>query len=128
MKKRLLSLILALMMLFSLLPTSVLADDVQVDIGAEIIEDNEGIVADGSCGEALTWTLDENGTLTIDGTGDMDDYEDAMPPWNEYMEEISSVVITEGVTSIGMSAFYGCTSLESVSFSDGLKTIGDTWF
>lgn len=28
----------------------------------------------GTCGKNLTWTLDDNGTLTISGTGDMKDY------------------------------------------------------
>ena len=32
------------------------------------------VIDSGACGENLTWTFDDNGTLTISGTGDMYDY------------------------------------------------------
>lgn len=63
-----------------------------------------GIVAsadEGTCGENLTWTLDDDGLLTISGTGDMSDYM-FRGPWN-YAPK--AVVIEEGVTSIGKNAF-----------------------
>lgn len=54
----------------------------------------------GTCGENLTWVLDEEGTLTISGTGEMCDYDWGESPWYEYVEEIYNVVIEEGVTRI----------------------------
>ena len=75
------------------------------------------IIASGYCGGEgdgtnLEWVLTEDGALTISGTGKMADYgdfgqtymEDA--PWKQYKDQIKSLVIEEGVTSIGGCAFY----------------------
>ena len=82
----------------------------------------------GSCGENLTWSMDEEtGTLTISGTGDMDsyvfmDYPD--PPWNAFYEKVTKAVLEEGVTSIGDMAFGYCTNLQELLLPDSLTTIG----
>ncbi len=67
----------------------------------------------GTCGDNLTWEFDDStGTLTISGTGEMYDYERlgstdyTNAPWDEYRESISSLVISEGITSVGERAFY----------------------
>ena len=76
----------------------------------------------GTCGDNLTLTL-ENGVLTISGTGKMEDYsiwEDYPAPWGR---AVKSVIISEGVTSIGCYAFYDCAELTSVSIPDSLKNI-----
>ena len=80
----------------------------------------------GECGEHVTWTLDEEGTLTISGTGDMYDYGSA--PWKENRASINAVVIEDGVTSIGDRAFYSCESLTSVTIPDSVTAIGDSAF
>ncbi len=92
-----------------------------------------GIVASGVCGQNLIWTLDENGTLTISGTGKMDDYETAEDrPWAEYSNNGSTVirklVVNEGVTGIGDRAFCNCYNLNEISLPDGLKTVGISAF
>ena len=69
----------------------------------------------GTCGENLTWRLSNNGTLTISGTGAMADYTYNTMPWYEYRSSIKSVIINDGVTSIGEYAFYGCSGLASVT-------------
>ena len=80
-------------------------------------------VTSGSCGENLTWTL-EDGTLTISGTGDMENYRDShYVPWDFYRVTITSVVIEDGVTSIGGYAFYQCTNLTSVAIPEGVTSI-----
>lgn len=59
-----------------------------------------------SCGENLTWVLDDYGVLTISGTGDMTNFkspEDA--PWYNDQWLINKIVISNGVTSIGSNAF-----------------------
>ena len=64
----------------------------------------------GVCGDNLTWVLD-SGTLTISGTGSMDDYQSSSDqPWYKegVSKDIKTVVIEDGVTSIGKFAFYGC--------------------
>ncbi len=81
----------------------------------------------GTCGENLTWTLDDNGTLTISGTGSMTDYAYYLDdPWEEL--KIISVIIDSGVTSIGNEAFSSCKKLASVTISDTVETIGDEAF
>ena len=82
----------------------------------------------GSCGENVTYTFDEStGTLTISGTGDMENYAyDASPFYNN--SDIKSVTIGKGVTSIGDDVFYKCTGLTSVTISDSVTSIGSYAF
>ena len=64
----------------------------------------------GSCGANLSWEFDSsNGTLTITGTGAMDDWhDDTQRPWYSYYGQITSVVLPEGLTTIGEKAFKAC--------------------
>ena len=95
-----------------------------------------GVVASGACGDDLTWELNDQGTLTISGTGDMWNYsfgglytDPIYPPWNSYRDsKIINIVVSDGVTSIGDSAFFACEKLLSVSLPDSLRTIGDSAF
>ncbi|MCD8133911.1 MAG: leucine-rich repeat domain-containing protein, partial [Clostridiales bacterium] len=84
----------------------------------------------GTCGENVTWTLDtDTGVLTISGTGDMADWSTRSDvPWYSYRRSISAVTIDEGVTSIGIYAFYHCTGLTDVTIPDSVTTIGDRAF
>ncbi len=86
----------------------------------------------GTCGTNLTWTLDtESGILTISGTGAMKDYTYSSKPntpWYSYRESIASVVISDGVASIGTYAFYGCSSLTSITIPSSVTTIGNYAF
>ncbi len=85
----------------------------------------------GTCGENLTWTLDDNGTLTISGSGAMENYayyNDSEAPWYSLRRSVLTVTISEGVTSIGNSAFRGCSSLTSITIPGSVTTIGDSAF
>ncbi len=84
------------------------------------------IVASGRCGENVTWTLDDEGTLTISGTGAMNDYFDVSPPWDS--DIITSIVIEEGVTSIGGSTFIQLSTLKNVTIGNDVMSIGDYAF
>ena len=77
-------------------------------------------------GDNLTWTLYDNGTLTISGSGAMQDYAYNSPAF--YNSNIKKVVIEEGVTSIGNNAFPNCTGLESIEIPSGVTSIGDFAF
>lgn len=78
----------------------------------------------GTCGKNLTWTLDDKGVLTISGTGAMADYNEyAGTPWSG----AKSVIIKNGVTSIGNCAFYG-SNITSVTIPSSVKTIGEYAF
>ena len=83
------------------------------------------VVESGTCGENLTWTLDDEGTLTISGIGGMAYwYYPDVVPWYSSRSSIKKVVIENGVTSIGESAFYHCDSLTSVDIPDSVTSIG----
>ncbi len=86
-------------------------------------------ITSGSCGENATWSFDEKtGTLTISGSGKMDDYHEISSPWNCHMCDTKSVVIDEGITSIGNYAFAGSFRLTGVSLPSTLESIGDRTF
>ena len=98
-----------------------------------------GAASSGTCGTDLRWTLDDDGHLTISGTGTMTSH-----PWDA--ESVKSVTIGSGATTIaaeafehskittakipgsvktiGRSAFCNCYYLTSVSLPSGLAVIG----
>lgn len=77
-----------------------------------------------ACGAQVTWSLSDDGVLTISGTGPMADYEYGSVPWNSSSEMIRTVVIQEGITSIGAGAFYWCSSLADVTIPRTVTSIG----
>ena len=80
--------------------------------GAEIVDS-------GTCEGNLTWTLDDEGLLTISGTGSMWN-----SPWrNGHTNDIKQVIIKNGVTCIGQEAFNGCINLTRVSISKSVTQI-----
>jgi hypothetical protein len=84
-------------------------------------------VASGECGENLTWMLEEDGTLTISGTGTMTDYT-YYAPWRSYAFRIITVIIENGVTSIGNGAFSECRNLTSVTIPESVTSIENDAF
>ena len=91
-----------------------------------------GAAGDGS---GVTWQLTENTddpstyTLTIRGSGAMEDYQTSSSrPWNNFRDQITSVVISPGVTSIGNSAFTLFSKLIHVDIADSVISIGDRAF
>ena len=82
----------------------------------------------GTCGDNLTWRL-TNGVLTISGTGSMNTYQMYIhAPWYNYRQNITSVVIDSGITSIGSYAFEGCSGLTSVTIPNSVTSIGNNAF
>lgn len=82
------------------------------------------LVTSGRCGYNLTWKLEADGMLTISGTGEM---YDGNSRWGDHADKIKSVVIDNGVTSIGNEAFYSCDSLEGVYITDLAAWCGITF-
>ena len=86
---------------------------------------------DDDCGDGVKWSLND-GTLTISysgsGTGAMTNYNESdsyngNQPWEENKYDIKTIVIEDGVTSIGYFAFYGCKNVESVTIANSVKWI-----
>ena len=117
--KKVLSIFLALLLLCS---TGTLA----------FAADEPEIIAQGTCGAAVNWKLDSNGQMTIYGSGSMQNYwytEDRRPPYETYKDQVTSLVIEEGVTAIGKYAFYNFKNLtEKLVFPNSLKSIWDCAF
>ena len=83
----------------------------------------------GICGESATWSFTD-GVLTISGTGAMTDYANANDaPWSEYLaKDITSIVVEEGITSIGTNAFRGSSVATSVGLPSTVTSIGESAF
>lgn len=80
----------------------------------------------GSCGTSARWSYN-NGTLTIQGTGKMADYAPVFAvdvPWADYLEQIHTVNIENGITAIGDYAFSDCINLTSVTIPGSITAIG----
>lgn len=116
--KRIAASLLGIVMLFGVItaaPFEVSAAETVQSVGA-----SSGVT--GEC----TWTLDDNGVLTISGNGAMESYSSsASLPWGT---NIKSVVIENGVTGIGNYAFSDCAALTSVTVSDSVTRIGSSAF
>ena len=87
------------------------------------------IVDSGEIAGFGKWTLDEDGLLTIEGTGKMPDWDNPFNvPWLREGEQIKSVQIIGTVISIGTCSFGWCSSLERIHLPNSVTRIGDKAF
>lgn len=113
MKRRVMSMLLAFVMVVGMVPLLPL----QV---------NAAEATSGTCGKNLTWTLDADGTLTISGTGAMYNYnQNNRVPWPS---TIKKIFLTDGITSIGNYAFKDCSLLNRIYIPNSVTSIGDYAF
>lgn len=104
-----LAIIPAILMLVSIIPITASATD----------------PTSGTCGDNLTWSYDSTTqTLTISGTGDMYDFKSNKRPWEAYEEKALKVLVEDGVTSVGVFAFYTFKYIEEVELADSITSIG----
>ena len=153
--RKVLSLLLCLTLCLSLVPTVSAEDEGEIIEESQAIEeafppkeeetileeteekpetlldkvDGEALEAgSGTCGENLTWTLDDAGNLTVSGTGEMYNYtitSAVEAPWGH---DIVTLTLEDGATSIGAYAFSGCASLTEVNLPASLSSIGNCAF
>lgn len=104
------------------------------NVGADLIvtalyESNICLIASGTCGDNLSWELSCDSVLTISGDGAMTNYNFVSPhaPWYSYNSAIKSIIINDGVTSIGQFAFYNCEAI-SVSMPSSVTEIATQAF
>ena len=132
--------------------TSESTENVTVETPEDVPE--QGYAKSGTYGENITWTFDDStGTLTFSGSGDMADTPAGeCTPWEKnFCTEVKHIIINDGITNIGMNAFYtiekavdihipqsvtvikdgalkGCESIEELRLPNGLKSIGSGAF
>ena len=108
-------------------------------VDATETDENEAVSAvSGKCGADATWKITGTGndlTLTISGSGAMDDFDPPnsrisfyISPWDEYSKEIKTVIVEEGITTIGNNAFYIYENISKVVFPDSVTSIGPETF
>ena len=119
--RKLLSLALALAMLCTLFPGTVLTASAEEEYYT------------GTCGDKLTWQFFydsdmEYGELYIRGSGAMTDFGSSESPWYPYRDRIDIVQFPDKMTSIGDHAFEGCTVLTSVNIPAKTERIGSNAF
>ena len=112
--KRIISLLLSIIMVFSLVPTTAFAT-------------GRTIKYEGDLGTNLHWTIYDDGDLMITGNGDMEQLDPF--PYKAYRSEISKITICHGVTSIANRAFEWFENLTEVRIANSVKSIGlDAFF
>lgn len=78
----------------------------------------------GKCGPSAYWSFDSStGTLTISGSGAMNDYEYGDYPWMDYRDSIQTIVIGDQITQIGRYAF-PWTACSTIQFGKSVRSIG----
>lgn len=83
----------------------------------------------GSCGTNVNWTLNlVTGEMLLSGSGAMFNYDSRETPWKIQSSVICSVIVSDGITSIGNSAFSDCENLANLHIGEDVRTIGDTAF
>ena len=111
--------------------------DFHVDKDVQIITSDSSptvppasVVAQGTFGDNLTWTLDEKGLLTISGTGPMPnfDWPDASHPFYAIRNDVFAVVIETGITTIGDYSFTFMQNIVRADIPEGVTKIGEAAF
>ena len=83
------------------------------------------VVNSGDCGAKATWTLTDDGILTISGSGAMFDFSSiSQIDWWDERESVLRIVVEDGITRIGNNAFYLCTNATDVSISESVTSVG----
>ena len=102
-----------------------------VDETSDEAEENTNIIAQGNCCDNVHWTLDEEGTFIISGTGDYvwretDYYPSSSYSVNsdwEYRDDVKTAIIKNGVTNVARGTFTECMNLEKVILEDSVSKI-----
>ena len=110
---KMLSIILAILMVMSVIPITASA-----------------ATYSGACGDKATWSYDAlTNTLTISGAGDMYDFSSySKVPWSTWRNSFNTIIIEEGITSIGNNAFNYCQNTTSITIPDSVTRIGEYSF
>ena len=104
--------------------TSESTENITVETPEDVPE--QGYAKSGTYGENITWTFDDStGTLTFSGSGDMADTPAGeFTPWEKnFRTEVKHIIINDGITNIGMNAFYDIDQAEDISIPQSVTAI-----
>jgi len=109
----------------------VLPSDVQMET-----DNNGDKILSGKCGPQADWELNlTTGEMVISGVGLMNNYcgtwydnGKPLPPWHDYVEQITSVRFTGSMVNVGEAAFVDCENLKEVQFNVAMKELGPYCF
>ena len=87
-------------------------------------------IASGSCTDTVRWSLEQDGTLIISGSGAIPDFEKGAnnQPWRPYWKSITALVVESGITRVGDRAFQGYRYLESAAIGSDVTAVGEWAF
>lgn len=91
----------------------------QIITNSSLLDGLKDFVAAGVCSNSAFWYLDQSGTLHICGSGAIGDSIAGSAPWSDCASSVSSLIVDEGISSIGANAFFGCTGLKNVYLRQG---------
>ena len=103
-----------------------IAEDGNSNLTAATVYCWDGVWQTGTCGESLTWSM-EGHTLTITGTGDINDYVYGNAPWYAFRDDVYQIILPDGITRIGEYAFAEC-GIFDMTLPDSLTVIGNGAF
>ena len=86
------------------------------------------VITGGAFGNGFTWTLSDTGTLKVNGKGAMPNFNVNTTPWYGNRGAIRTVVIGDGITSVGRCSFHTCRAIISITLPDTLDTLGEYAF
>ena len=98
--------------------------EVRQDYGGTISWVPYDVDITGMCGDDLHWVLEEDGTLSLFGTGAMWDGQ----PWQAYAQQIRRVILPDGLTRIGENAFEGSSALARVWIPASVEQVREDAF
>ena len=103
-------------------------DYIYLNDGVTYSVSEEGVVTIGSSGDdELGWSV-VDGVLTIEGEGPMEEFPDGKAPWSGLANQITKIVIAEGITHIPDYAFDGMTDLYSIDIPSTVISVGQCVF
>ena len=99
-------------------------DNSETEAASQETGESAGTVLGGIYSDNIQWSLNAQGTLTVNGTGAIPDVSTEIPSWSKYADQIKEIVIGDGITRIGDDAFSGYGYVSNITMADTVTEIG----
>ena len=94
------------------------------DLTIDVIYYENAKQSSGQCNDSISWTLYEDGSLILRGSGDMPDYVSGGAPWAADADQVTAVYLDSRITSVGDYAFQNCSSAIFVDYGYSVTSVG----